>query len=173
MSKGTLVYAFSNQWGTNISRRVLRELELLIGSARQNINFQIVYFSSQRFFDKNINGSNYDLIVGLGDFGGDIFKIRMETVAHNRFGKRSINPLSAYCLELSMPEMDIVDTNKFGVGENMGTFNCNFLAFKIQEMINNHQPNLKQLFFHIGKRRIAKAAAIDIAELLEINKMLK
>lgn len=168
-----LVYAFSNQWGTNISRRVLTELEKILGSAKQNVNFQIVYFSPQRFFDKYVNGSNYDLIVGLGDFNGNIFKIRMETVAHNRFGERSINPLSPYCLELSMPEMDIVDTNKFSVGKNMGSFNCNFLAFKIQEMINSHQPNLKQLFFHIGKRSEAVCAAKNIANLMVVNKMLK
>jgi len=168
-----LVYAFANNWGTNISRRVLAELEKILGSAKQNINFQIVYFSPQRFFDKNINGSNYDLIVGLGDFNGDIFKIRMETIAHNRFGDRSINPLSPYVLELSMPEMDIVDTNRFSVGENMGSYNCNFLAFKIQEMINNHKHNLKQLFFHIGKRAEAKMVAQNIADLLVNNKMVK
>lgn len=166
-----LVYAFSNQWGTNISRRVLSELELLLG--KDNINYQIIYFSPQRFFDKNINGSNYDLIVGLGDFGRDIFKVRMETVTHNRFGDKPINPLSPYCLELSMPEMDIVDTLKFSVGENMGSYNCNYMAYRIQEVINNHQPNLRQLFFHVGKRRVAKTVADDIAELLKINKMLK
>jgi len=165
-----LIYAFANNWGTNISRRVLRELELLLG--KDNINYQIVYFSPQRFFDKNINGSNYDLIVGLGDFNGDIYKIRMETVAHNRFGEKSINPLSPYCLELSMPEMDIVDNNIFSVGENMGSFNCNFLAFKIQEMINNHQLNLKQLFFHIGKRSQANTVAKNIAELLTYNNLM-
>ncbi|MFA7301486.1 MAG: hypothetical protein WC069_04205 [Candidatus Shapirobacteria bacterium] len=166
-----LVYAFSNQWGTNISRRVLAELEKILG--KDNINYQIVYFSPQRFFDKNIKGSNYDLIVGLGDFSGNIYKIRMETIAHNRFGEKSINPLSPYCLELSMPEMDIVDTDKFSVGENMGSYNCNFMAYKVQEMINSHQPNLKQLFFHIGKRRVAKTVAVDIADLMTNNKMLE
>jgi pyrrolidone-carboxylate peptidase len=164
-----LVYAFANNWGTNISRRVLSELELLLG--KDNINYQIVYFSPQRFFDKYINGSNYDLIVGLGDFNSSIIKIRMETVAHNRFGEKSINPLSPYCLELSMPEMDIVDTNKFSVGVNMGSYNCNYLTFKIQEMINNHQENLKQLFFHIGKLNEAKSAAENIANLMVVNKM--
>lgn len=166
-----LVYAFSNQWGTNISRRVITELEKILG--KDGINYQIVYFSPERFFNKNILGSSYDLIVGLGDFGGNIFKIRMETVAHNRFGEKSINPLSPYCMELSMPEMDIVDTFKFSVGENMGSFNCNFMAYKIQEMINNHQTNLKQLFFHIGKRRIAKTVAMDIADLMVINKLIQ
>lgn len=165
-----LVYAFSNQWGTNISRRVLSELEIIFD--KDKINYQVVHFSPQRFFDKNINGSNYDLIVGLGDFGGDIYKIRMETVVHNRFGDRPINPLSPYCLELSMPEMDIVDTFKFSVGENAGTYNCNFMSFKIQEMINNYQINLKQLFFHIGKRRVAKTVAMDIAELLINNDLI-
>lgn len=167
-----LVYAFSNRWGTNISRRVLAELEKILGSAKQNINFQIIYFSPSRFFDKNINGSNYDLIVGLGDFYGNIFKIRMETVAHNRFGDKTINPLSPFVLELSMPEMDIVDSNIFGVGENMGSFNCNYMAYRIQEMINNHRPNLKQLFFHIGKRSEAKLVAKNIANLLNNNKLI-
>jgi len=165
-----LVYAFANQWGTNISRRVLAELEKILG--KNNINYQIVYFSPERFFNKNINGSNYNLMVGLGDFNGNIFKIRMETVAHNRFGEKSINPLSPYCLELSMPEMDIVDTRVFSVGENMGSFNCNFMAYKIQEMINSHQPNLKQLFFHIGKRSEAKIIAKNIADLLKNNNLM-
>lgn len=169
-----LVYAFSNQWGTNISRRVLAELEKILGPAEPGVfNFQIVYFSPQRFFDKNINGSNYDLIVGLGNFNGNIFKIRMETVTHNRFGDRPINPLSPYCLELSMPEMDIVDSKIFGVGENMGSYNCNFLAYKIQEMINRQNLNLKQLFFHIGKRSEAKMVANNIANLMVVNKMIK
>ncbi|OIP87266.1 hypothetical protein AUK05_01625 [Candidatus Shapirobacteria bacterium CG2_30_35_20] len=165
-----LIYAFTNNWGTNISRRVLVELEKILNTDK--INYQVVYFSPQRFFDKNINGSNYDLIVGLGDFYGNIFKIRMETVAHNRLGDKTINPLSPYVLELSMPEMDIVDTNKFSVGENMGNYNCNFMAYKIQEMINNHQPNLKQLFFHIGKRSEAKTVAKNIAELLKNNNLI-
>ncbi len=166
-----LIYSFANSWGTNISRRVLAELERILG--KEKINYQIVYFSPQKFFDKNINGGNYDLIVGLGDFSGNIYKIRMETVAHNRFGDKPINPLSPYCLELSMPEMDIVDSNVFGVGENMGSYNCNFMAYKIQDYINKHNLNLKQLFFHIGKMAEAKSVANNIADLLVVNKMLK
>lgn len=165
-----LVYAFSNQWGTNISRRVLSELELILG--KNSINYQIVYFSPQRFFDKNVRGSNCSLIVGLGDFSRRHHKIRMETIAHNRFGEKTINPLTPYSLELTMPEMDIVDSRIFSVGVNAGNYNCNYMAFKIQEMINLRQPNLKQLFFHIPKSCTAKLVAVDIANLLINNKLL-
>ena len=67
-----LIYAFSNQWGTNISRRTLLELQKIIKNP--DVDFQIVYFHPRQFFKKYIDFHNYDLILGLGDLYGNFSK---------------------------------------------------------------------------------------------------
>ncbi|MCX6726636.1 MAG: hypothetical protein NTY75_02345, partial [Candidatus Shapirobacteria bacterium] len=72
-----LLYAFSNQWGANISRRTLSALQKII--IRPDIIFHPVNSYPQEFFRKYIQGClpcqgevaggrrGLSLIIGLGD----------------------------------------------------------------------------------------------------------
>lgn len=95
----TLIYAFSNQWGTNISRRVLSALQSYLPKNKE-INYQIIFGHPRTFFNKYIPNDNYDLIIGLGDFYGENQKIKIETMAKNVYGKENINPLFPIKMEL-------------------------------------------------------------------------
>jgi pyrrolidone-carboxylate peptidase len=166
-----LVYAFTNQWGTNISRRVYAALQKLLPPSPQVI-YQPIFFHPQAFFNKYIKNNQYELIIGLGDYCGKIQKIRLETMAHNVYGKNTIAPYFPISLELSLPVLDFVDTQKFSITEHMGTYNCNWIAYQTQMHINNHSPNAKQLFFHLPKKATPAPLATDIFELLQNNRLV-
>ena len=161
-----LIYAFSNQWGTNISHRVLLELQKILPPS---IDYQLIRFHPRSFFEKYIKRNNYDLIIGLGDFWGNINRIRIETQSFNKYGDASIDAFSPITLELTLPEVDLVDPQKFFISEHMGTYNCNWIAFQIQKEINSHQPQTSQLFFHLPKKLKAPEIAADITNLLVNN----
>lgn len=165
-----LIYAFSNQWGTNISHRVLLELQKIIKNP--SIDYQLIRFHPRSFFDKYIKRNNYDLVIGLGDFWGDINRIRIETQSFNKYGDQSIDAFSPVTLELTLPEVDLVDPQKFVISEHMGTYNCNWIAFQIQKEINSHRPQTSQLFFHLPKKFRAPEIAADITNLLVNNHLL-
>ena len=113
------------------------------------------------------------MIVGLGDFWGEGDKIRIETAAKNAYGQETIYPLSPIRLEVSMPDLDIYDPNKFIISENMGTYNCNWLVFMTQLQFNQHQDKGRQIFFHLPKRAVAETMAKNIFLVLIANSMLK
>lgn len=166
-----LVYAFSNRWGTNISRRTLTELQKILNN--QKINYQIIFYHPRVFFNKYIKNTQYSLIIGLGDFWGESDKIRIETAAKNAYGQETIYPLAPIRLEVSMPDLDFYDPEKFIISENMGTYNCNWLVFMTQLQFNQHQNSGKQIFFHLPKRAEAKQTARSISLVLTANQMLK
>ena len=173
-----LIYAFSNQWGTNISHRVLLELQKNLNPVLSKkgewgkIDYQLIRFHPLSFFEKYIKRNNYDLIIGLGDFWGDINRIKMETQAFNKYGDNSIDAFSPITLELSLPPVDLIDPQKFIIGEHMGTYNCNWIAFQIQKEINSHCPQTSQLFFHLPKKAKADFLAADIITLLKNNNLI-
>jgi pyrrolidone-carboxylate peptidase len=167
-----LIYAFSNRWGTNISRRTLIELQKVL-KCQEEINYQVIFFHPRTFFNKYIKNTQYSLIIGLGDFWGEGNKIRIETAAKNAYGQETIYPLSPIRLEVSMPDLEIYDPNKFVISENMGTYNCNWLVFMTQLQFNQHQKNGKQIFFHLPKRAAAKITTQNILLVLKANQMLK
>jgi pyrrolidone-carboxylate peptidase len=167
-----LIYAFSNQWGTNVSRRTLSELQRYLPKSL-GINYQVIFGHPRSFFNKYIRNDVYDLIIGLGDFWGDDEKIRIETVARNVYGKESIYPLAPIKAELSLPEIEMYEPNVFEITENMGTYNCNWIAFEIQLVINKKNLKTKNLFLHLPKRARANFLAKNIADLIEANQMLK
>jgi len=168
----TLIYAFSNQWGTNISRRVLGELQRYLPQSL-GINYQVIFGHPRVFFNKYIKNDEHDLIVGLGDFWGQEEKIRIETIARNVYGKESIYPLAPIKLELSLPEIEMYEPKIFEITENMGTYNCNWIAFETQLSINKKSLKTKNLFLHLPKRAKASFVAKNIADLIESNQMLK
>ncbi|HBP50731.1 MAG: hypothetical protein US68_C0010G0020 [Candidatus Shapirobacteria bacterium GW2011_GWE1_38_10] len=167
-----LIYAFSNQWGTNISRRVYSDLQRYLPQSL-GINYQVIFGHPRTFANKYIKNDEYDLIVGLGDFYGEGEKIRIETIARNVYGKESIYPLAPIKIELSLPEIEMYEPKLFEITENMGTYNCNWIAFETQLVINRKGLETKNLFLHLPKRGNSKFLAKNIADLIEANQMLK
>jgi len=167
-----LIYAFSNQWGTNISRRTLSEIQRYLPQ-KLGINYQVIFGHPRTFANKYIRNNEYSLIIGLGDFFGDTEKIRIETIARNIYGKESIYPLAPIKIELSLPEIEMYEPEFFDITENMGTYNCNWIAFETQLIINRRKLETKNLFLHLPKRCKAKILAKNIVDLIEANQMLK
>ncbi|HNY04239.1 MAG TPA: hypothetical protein PKI92_00570 [Candidatus Woesebacteria bacterium] len=167
-----LIYAFSNQWGTNISRRTLSELQQYLPQSL-GINYQIIFGHPRSFANKYIRNDVYDLIIGLGDFYGDGEKIRIETIARNVYGKESIYPLAPIKIELNLPEIEMYEPSIFEITENMGTYNCNWIAFETQLILNKRKLKTKHLFLHLPKRVNSKFLAKNIKDLIEANQMLK
>jgi pyrrolidone-carboxylate peptidase len=166
----TLIYAFSNSWGTNISRRVLSELQKYL---KGEINFQIIFGHPLTFYNKYIRNDKYDLIIGLGDYWGKGEKIRIETITRNTYGAETIYPLAPIKIELSLPKLEMYEPTVFEISENAGTYNCNFIAFKTQLIINNKKLATKHLFLHLPKRGKADFLAKNIYNMIEANQMIK
>jgi len=167
-----LIYAFSNQWGTNVARRTLSDLQKLIPNFF-NINYQIILGHPRTFANKYLRNDEYSLIIGLGDFWGEGEKIRIETIARNVYGKESIYPLAPIKIELNLPEIEMYEPDMFEITENMGTYNCNWIAFETQLVINKKKLKTKHLFLHLPKKSNSMIMAKNIANLIESNQMLK
>lgn len=167
-----LIYAFSNQWGTNISRRTYSDLQRYLPQSL-GINYQVIFGHPRSFANKYLRNDEYDLIVGLGDYFGDGEKIRIETVARNVYGKESIYPLAPIKIEFSLPEIEMYEPSMFEITENMGTYNCNWIAFETQLIINKRRLRTKHLFLHLPKRTNSRVLAKNIADLIEANQMIK
>lgn len=165
-----LIYAFSNQWATNISRRTLTELQKLLPS--NDSTFLPIFFHPKSFFKKYIEHNHYSLIIGLGDFFGKTDRIRLETIAHNVYGENSIYPFSPINLEISLPPLDSLDTHIFAVGEHMGKYNCNWMAYSTELHIRQHSPDTRHLFLHLPKNQNATLLATQIFELLKNNLLI-
>ncbi len=191
--RSILIYAFSNQWGTNISRRTLLELQKILkkeisplhqgemsqsdkgvlnSKSSQKIKFRLVYFHPKSFFQKYISRDQYDLIIGLGDMYGDFSKIRIETQAKNAYNNQPIYPFSPILLDLSLPVLDNFDSQYFVISSSMGNYNCNWIAYSIQLHLNQKYLNTKQIFLHLPKRSNAAFLASQIKNLLELNNLL-
>jgi hypothetical protein len=173
-----LIYAFSNQWGTNISRRTLLELQKALTPVLSKkgewgkIDFQLIHFHPRQFFEKYINHKTYDLIIGLGDQYGDFSKIRIETQAKNAFGNDSIYPFSPILLDLSIPLLENYDSEFFAISSNMGTYNSNWIAYSTQLYINQKNLDTKHLFLHLPKKANAAFLANQIKNLFDLNNII-
>ncbi len=167
-----LIYAFLNQWGTNVARRTLSDLQKLIPNF-YNINYQIIFGHPRTFANKYLRNDEYSLIIGLGDFWGEGEKIRIETIARNVYGKDSIYPLAPIKIELNLPEIEMYEPDMFEITENMGTYNCNWIAFETQLVINKKKLKTKHLFLHLPKKSNSMIMAKNITNLIESNQMLK
>jgi len=167
-----LIYAFSNQWGTNVSRRTYSDLQKYLPQSL-GINYQVILGHPKSFINKYLRNDEYDLIVGLGDFYGDGEKIRIETIARNVYGRETIYPLAPIKIELSLPEIEMYEPTVFEITENMGTYNCNLVAFETQLIINKKNLKTRHLFLHLPKRANSRFLAKNIKDLIEANQMLK
>ncbi len=163
-----LIYAFPNQWGTNISRRTLLELQKIIKGS--DFKFQLIRSYPKEFFRKYIQGNQYNLIIGLGDCPSE--KIRIETQAKNAYNDKSIYPFSPILLDLSLPALDNFDSQFFVISSNMGTYNCNWMAYSIELNINQKRLNTKQIFLHLPKKSNASFLANQINNLLLLNNLI-
>lgn len=167
-----LIYAFSNQWGTNVSNQTLLKLQQLLPSS-PDITFKKIYFHPKDFFHHEINGRQYSLIIGLGDyFGPSSDKIRIETQAKNIYGHQSINPLHPINLDVNLPNIDNIESSRFKISSFAGSYNCNWILFQIQLYINRKSPLAHQLFFHLPKKHPASVLAQNIVTLLQDNKLI-
>jgi hypothetical protein len=167
-----LIYAFSNQWGTNISHRTLLELQKILKNNTSPLEFRLIYFHPQSFFQKYIARNQYDLIIGLGDMYSDFPKIRIETQAKNAYNNQSIYPFSPILLDLSLPNLDNFDSQFFVISSSMGTYNCNWMAYSTQLHINQKHLHTKQIFLHLPKKSNATFIASQIKNLLELNNLI-
>ena len=165
-----LIYAFSNQWGTNISHRTL--LELQKNYQNYPIEFRLIYFDPKSFFQKYISHNQYDLIIGLGDIYSDFSKIRIETQAKNAYNNQPIYPFSPILLDLSLPNLDNYDSQFFVISSSMGTYNCNWMAYSTQLHINQKHLDTKQIFLHLPKKSNAAFLANQIKNLLQLNHLI-
>jgi len=68
-------------------------------------------------------------------------------VARNVYGKESIYPLAPIKIELSLPEIEMYEPSIFEITENMGTYNCNWIAFETQLILNKRKLKTKQFIF--------------------------
>ena len=179
----TLIYAFSNQWGTNISHRTLLELQKILSSSNlppalsregsgKGFEFRLIYFHPKTFFQKYIARNQYDLIIGLGDMYGDFSKIRIETQAKNAYNNQPIYPFSPILLDLSLPNLDNFDSQFFAISSSMGSYNCNWMAYSTQLHIDQKKLNTKQIFLHLPKKSNAAFIASQIKNLLTFNHLI-
>ena len=195
--RSILIYAFSNQWGTNISHRTLLELQKILDNktspffkgrcpdfsqdrevlcnqriGQRNIEFRLIYFHPKTFFQKYIARNQYDLIIGLGDMYGDFPKIRIETQAKNAYNNQPIYPFSPILLDLSLPNLDNFDSHFFAISSSMGSYNCNWMAYSTQLHIDQKKLNTKQIFLHLPKKSNAAFIASQIKNLLTFNHLI-
>jgi hypothetical protein len=178
-----LIYAFSNPWGTNISHRTLIELQKII--SHPEIIFLTINSYPQEFFRKHIQGClpcqgevaegrrGLSLIIGLGDGSKFGDKIRIETQAKNAYNDKEIYPFSPIFLDINLPNVDIYNSQYFQISSNMGTYNCNWIAYKTQLYLNQHSPQTQHLFLHLPQKSNALLLARNIANLFNDNQMLK
>ena len=169
-NKMILIYAFSNPWGTNISHRTLLELQKLMSPFPQGeIVYQLIHNYPQEFFRKYIQGNQYDLIIGLGDSPSD--KIRIETQTKNSYNDKSIYPFSPILIDLNLPNLENFDSNVFTISSNMGTYNCNWMAYSTQLYLNQKSPSTYHIFLHLPKKANATSTAFQIKNLFESNRI--
>jgi pyrrolidone-carboxylate peptidase len=165
-----LIYAFSNRWGTNISRRVLSEMQHVL--TQKDIFFLPVFFFPKSFFHKYIESNQYSVIIGLGDGSRMLTKIKIETQARNNYNEQVIYPFSPIFLDLNLPSVDNFDSEYFQIGSNMGTYNCNWLAYKTQLNLNQHHPQTKHLFLHLPQKSNASIITSKVVNLLLENHVI-
>ena len=166
-----LIYAFSNRWGTNISSQTLLHLQKLMSSP--DFNFQKICGHPKSFFQSHILNKQYNCIIGLDDFFGNLHKIRLETKAKNLYGSRPISTNASFLLPLNIPSLSHFDNNHFILAQNMGSYNCNWIAYQTQLFLNSRNLDTFHLFFHLPKRQSAQFLASAIADFLLSNQMLK
>ena len=102
-------------------------------------------------------------------------QIHVETQAKNSYNNQPIYPLSPILLDLSMPPLDNIEGSIFKISSHMGTYNCNWIAYRTQLYLNrlSGQQTTFHLFFHLPRRTIAARNAKNIVDLLIHNQVIK
>jgi hypothetical protein len=167
-----LIYAFSNHWATNVSRLTAAALAKEVRPNNKGIDFKIINGYPQEFFRKYIENNYYSLIIGLGDGSRYIDKIQIETKAKNSYNERSIYPYSPIYLELSLPPIDDYDHQYFGVSSNMGTYNCNYLAYRTQLYLDQKKLDTKHIFLHLPPKFDAATSSKAINDFFTLNHLI-
>ena len=157
-----LIYAFANRWSTNISARVLLELQNQITSSQYT--FQKIYGHPKTFFQTHIYGKVYDKIIGLGDLYGNFTRVKLETMAKNQYGYKPISTNSPYQIPLNTGPLSYIPD--IIISKNMGNYNCNWIAYQTQLYINAHNLSTIHLFFHLPKKLSPIPTSLRIINLI-------
>lgn len=167
-----LIYAFSNQWGTNVSRLTAVALTKAVpGNLKSQVDIKIIRSHPRDFYKKYIEHNNYSLIIGLGDAYGPSEKIKIETQAKNAYNDQPIYPFAPILIDLNIPVIDNLNSDYFKISSNMGTYNCNWLAFSTQLYLNQNNLGTSHLFLHLPPKSNASVLARHIIDLLNDNKI--
>ena len=153
------IFAFDK----NISAQVMHEVH-------SQINYLITYkhlLSGQSSLSEYLNillKKQPKYILGLGEYSGrDQSKIRIETIAKNRFRNSEILQNGANQMEIPcflQPTM----YSKFATA--LGNSWCNLVSYKITELIVSKKLNSKFIFLHIPKSLDINFATTTVVEML-------
>ena len=159
----TLIYAFANRWSTNISARVLSEFQSQI--TNKNYFFHKIYGHPKAFFHTHIYGKIYDSIIGLGDLYGNFNHLKLETMAKNQYGYKPISTNSPY--KISLNTGPLVYRPGIVISQDMGNYNCNWLAYQTQAYLNSKHLATSHLFFHLPKKLPPTLLSTQIIQFLK------
>jgi len=99
-------------------------------------------------------------------------KIRIETQTKNAYNNKEIYPFSPIFIDLNLPNVDLHDPNIFSISSNMGTYNCNWIAYSTQLLIDQKKLATQHMFLHLPKKANANFLAREIHSLLVNNQII-
>ena len=153
------IFAFAK----NISAQVMHEIH-------SQINYPITHkhlLSGQNSLPKYLNillKKQPEYILGLGKYSGhDQSKIRIETIAKNRFRNSEI--LQNGAEQIKVPYF-LQPTTHSKIATALGNSWCNLVSYKITELIISKKLNSKLTFLHIPKSMDTNFATTTIVEML-------
>ena len=142
-----------------------------VGWVSGGVDFELVRYPRD-FFTRHIEHKIYSIIIGLGDGPKFSAKIKIETRAKNNYLDREIYPFSPIYLDLNLPAIDNYDSHFFQISSNMGTYNCNYLAYRTQLYLNQKTPQTYHLFLHLPPKSNAQIVSQNIYKLFTDNHLL-
>jgi hypothetical protein len=125
----------------------------------------------QEFFHRYIEHKIYSLIIGLGDGPKFQTRIHIETQAKNNYQGKEIYPFSPILLDLNLPVVDNYDSHLFRISSNMGTYNCNYLAYRTQLYLNQKSSSTFHLFLHLPPQSNAQLISQQLLKFFNENNL--
>lgn len=155
--KPILLYGFSHPSKDNISGEIVNEL-----SNKKRDAFVLNYSSTtegiaacESLYKRVLTG-NYKFIVGVGVYSARQFKIKIETVAKNKFRNDTITSDAIEEYPISSFFQDSPLISKFSFSTKMGNSWCNKTSFEIAHLIVTHHLQSQNGFIHIPPFRQQK-----------------
>lgn len=109
----------------------------------------IIYPNNINHYLKILDADRPQYVLGLGRYTGrDKDRIRIETLCNNRYGKSFIEG-DSYCTKEMKPY--ISPNGDFKYAYSLGYSWCNYISWKITELINSKRLVMKYTFLHVPK----------------------